>query len=243
MEKKNDITREQLIIVIAKAIKESVKKINPNKGTIEVPLQHFNWYVGGSKNRVWSNSEVEVDGKSYKFYDKIISDEDFVVLVSTALKESGEKGEIKTNNNLVFEGYYSYTKKEFDKLIMMAKPCKEFSLLNKTLKKYTNKEIKELSSFNAKICGKRSSHETYDYAYLDYNPKECRKALDFIRDTKTTRDILTIKLVDEFNHGDESDYKYAMSVESEWYGSEGKYVELNVTTPKGKVKGVIRLVP
>ena len=44
--KKNDTTREKLIILLAKYIKECSKKLNEKTSSINVSIGHDSWYSG-----------------------------------------------------------------------------------------------------------------------------------------------------------------------------------------------------
>ena len=49
--KKNDVTREKLIILLAKYIKECSKKLNETTSSVEVSISHDTWCCGFGKNR------------------------------------------------------------------------------------------------------------------------------------------------------------------------------------------------
>ena len=56
--KKNDTTREKLIILLAKYIKECSKKLNETTSSVEVSISHDNWHYGFSKNSKFSHSDI-----------------------------------------------------------------------------------------------------------------------------------------------------------------------------------------
>ena len=241
-DKKNDVTREQLIILMAKYIKECSKKLSDTRSNVEVSMLHRNWMSCG-KNRKWVNTEIKFNGNEYHFYDKEITDKDFLAIVNTALRESKCKGKVKTreweehNPN---GWWYSPIKHiEFDGLTLLGKPCKEFVTLNRLLKKYTNKELEETEVNTSSVCGKRNSWsaDSNSTGYLCYSPEKCKRAIEFIRTKRTSKDTLFFEVKNELYHGDEEDYRIAQYQESEWYGSEFNYLSLKVTTPGGKEKG------
>ena len=242
--KKNDVTREQLIILMAKYIKECSKKLSDTRSNVQVSMIHRNWMTCG-KERKWAHTEINFNGNKYHFYDKAITDKDFLVIVNTALRESKCKGRVKTkeweeqNPN----GWWLSPIKhiEFDGLILLGKPCKEFVTLNRLLKKYTNKELKETEINTSSVCGKRNtwSVDSNTTGYLCYNPVKCEKAIEFIRTKRTSKDTLFFEVQYELYRGDEEDYMKAQYQESEWYGREYNYLSLKVTTPKGKEKGTM----
>lgn len=241
-ELKNDITREQLIILVAKHIKECSKKLSEDRPNIEVNVSHSNWVCGG-KDKKWSHSRIYFGDKGYNFYDKEITDKDFLVMMETALKESNCKGRIDYDERTEWKGLYSVPQRIFRSITLIGKPCKEYVTLNRLLKKYTNKELGEMQVYYARVCGKRSSWSANMASadYLDFSKKKCQKAIDFIRSTRTSKDTLTFKVSEHLSHGDEEDYRIAQYQESEWYGSLCNNLELVVTTPKGKEKGTCKV--
>ena len=94
--KKNDTTKEKLIILLAKYIKECSKKLNENTSSINVPIGHDSLYTGCGNDRTFLYTNIYFGDKNYKFYDKEITDRDFLVIVQTALKESKCNGKVKT---------------------------------------------------------------------------------------------------------------------------------------------------
>ena len=239
--KKNDVTREQLIILMAKYIKECSKKLNDTRSSVEVSILHRNWTSCG-KERKWSWTEIKFNGNEYHFYDKEITDKDFLVIVNTALRESNCRGKVKTKEweESNPDGWWRSPIKhiKFDGLTLLGKPCKEFVTLNRLLNKYTNKSLEETEVNTSRVCGKRNSWSANSNStgYLCYNPEKCKRAIEFIRTKRTSKDTLFFEVKNELYHDDE-DYRIAQYQESEWYGLEYNYLLLKVTTPKGKEKG------
>ena len=245
--KKNDTTREKLIILLAKYIKECSKKLNEKTSSINVHIGHDNWYSGGGNNRMFRYTNIYFGDKNYKFYDKEITDRDFLVIVQTAFKESKCKGQVKTKEweEQNPRGWWLSPIKhiEFDNLTLLGKSCKEFSTLSRMLKKYTNKELGETDVNSSSVCGKRSSWsaDKNSTGFLCYQPKKCQRAIDFIREKRTSKDNLYFEVKNVLEHENEHEYKIAQYQESEWYGSEYNYLELKVTTPTGKTKGTLNV--
>ena len=189
--KKNDTTREKLIILLAKYIKECSKKLNENTSSINVSIGHDSWYSGRGNDRTFCYTNIYFGGKNYKFYDKEITDRDFLVIVQTALNESKCKGKVKTKEweECNPNGWWHSPIKhiEFDSLTLLGKPCKEFGTLSRMLKKYTNKELGETDVNSSSVCGKRSSWSADENStgFLCYQPKKCQRAIDFIREKRT----------------------------------------------------------
>ena len=241
--KKNDTTREKLIILLAKYIKECSKKLNETTSSVEVSISHDTWCCGFGKNSKFSHSDISFGGNKYCFYDKEISDNDFVAIVKTALKDSKCKGKVNVKEWDMLEGWSKIHYVRFESLVLLGKPCKEFGTLSRMIKKYTNKELGETDVNSSSVCGKRSSWSAdgNSTGYLCYQPKKCQSAIDFIREKRTSKDTLHFEVKNRLSHGDECDYKIAQYEESEWYGSEYNYLELKVTTPTGKTKGTLNV--
>lgn len=243
--KKNDITREKLIILMSRYIKTCAKELNENTFSAVVPIRHENWYSKVNGRNVWSFTRINVGRDTFNFYDCRISEGEFLTIVGTALRESNCKGKIETRDAWGENAYgRMYSFKEFKTLTLLGKPCKQFVTLNRMLKKYTNNELQETEVYTGEVCGKRSSWSVDESSkgYLCYQPKKCQDAIDFIRKKKTSRDVLKVKVENVLDHGDEYEYKIAQYQESEWYGSEKKILELVVNTPSGKEKAAIKIV-
>lgn len=239
--KKNDTTREKLIILLAKYIKECSKKLNEKTSSINVPIGHDSWYSGRGNDRVFHYTKIYFGDNNYKFYDKEINDKDFVVIVKTAFKESKCKGKVNVEEWDMYEGWRRIHNVRFDSLVLLGKPCKEFNTLSRMLKKYTNKELGETDVNSSSVCGKRSSWSADENStdFLCYQPKKCQRAINFIREKRSSKDKLYFEIKNELEHDDEYEYKIAQYQESEWYATEYNYLELKVTTPMGKTKGTL----
>lgn len=240
-DKNNDVTREQLIILMAKYIKECSKKLSDTITNVQVSMLHRNWITCGNKK--WSHTEIKFNCNEYFFYDKEITDNDFLAIVNTALRKSKCKGKINTKEWVEQNPngwWYSPIKHvDFDGLTLIGKPCKEFVTLNRLLKKYTNKELEQTEVNTSSVCGKRNSWsaDSNSTRYLCYDPEKCKKAIEFIRNKRKSKDTLSFEVKNELYHGDEEYYRIAQYRESEWYGSEYNYLSLKVVTSVGEEKG------
>ena len=239
--KKNDISREKLITLITKYIKECSKKLNETTSSIDVSVSHENWYSGCGNNAKFSSTNISFGGNEYCFYDKEISDNDFVTIMKTALKDSKCKGKVNVQEWDTSRGWSTIHCMRFKSLVLLGKPCKEFGTLNRMIKKYTNKELGETDVNSSSVCGKRSSWSVdgSSTGYLCYQPKKCQFVIDFIREKKTSRDKLHFEVKNELSHGNGHDYEIAQYQESEWYGTEFNFLKVEVSTPTGKTKGTL----
>lgn len=235
------ISREKLIIVMARYIKNLANSIKPEKPIIKANIEHHNFVSG--LTRKWVRTDIDVDNITYTFTDKEITDEEFVTLVSTALRESNSKGYIQTKEweerNPNGWMYAPIKRVSFDYLILLGKPCKEFIKLNRLLNKYAHKELTETEVNTSDVCGKRNdwSVNISTTKYLCYNPNVCNNAIEFIRNKRTSKDTLSIEMQKKLYHNDDEEYQIAQHLETEWYGTQSNILLLKVTTPTGKEKG------
>ena len=237
MEKKT-ITREKLVSVMAKFIKEQSKQMG-SKTHIELPIEITSWSSGFGRNSQWAHTDIEIgeyrDKVIYTFTDKEITDEQFVRMLNRALEESKVRGKVFAD--VCGDGYWTKQITYFRRIEIYAKPCKEFTILANMIQKYSGKTIEGTDVFHVRVCGKRSSwSDSRDYSYLCYEPNQCKAIIDTIRSKKTSKDALKVEIEEYFSHGDEEDYRCAMHMESEWYGCRGAKLHLTIKTPSGKVK-------
>lgn len=233
---KNDTTREKLVVIMTKYIKECSKKLDEKTISIIPQISHTNWYYNG---RSFSCSEINIGRDTYCFYDKEITDNDFINIVSTALKDSKCRGKIGSLEWDEYKGWSRVHHKRFSSLTLLCAPCKEFITLSKMIKKYTGKEISYTDINSSRACGKRRnwSVDADSTGYLCHEPNKCQDAIDFIRSKKTARDILLVEVRNLLEHDNEYDYKVAQEEEREWYATDYSYIGLKVKTPSGKGKG------
>ena len=237
MEKKI-ITREKLVSVMAKFIKEQSKQMG-DKTHIELPIEISSWVCGMGRDKKWSHTDITIgeyrDKTIYTFTDKEITDEQFVCMLNKALEESKVRGQVFADT--YGDGYWTPKQTIFRRVEIYAAPCKEFNTLAKLIQKYANKTIGGTDIFYVRVCGKRSSwSDSGSYSYLCYDVIKCQTIIDTIRAKKTSKDALKVVVEEYFSHGDEEDYRYAMHMESEWYGCRGTKLHFTITTSSGRVK-------
>jgi hypothetical protein len=237
MEKKT-ITREKLVSVMAKFIKEQSKQMG-DKTHIELPIEISNWSSGFGRNSKWAHTDIEIgeyrDKVIYTFTDKEITDEQFVYMLRKALEESKVRGQVFAD--VYGDGCWTPKQTIFRRVEIYAAPCKEFTTLAKLIQKYSGKTIGGTDVFHVSVCGKRSAwSDSSAYRYLCYEPNQCKAIIDTIRTKKTSKDALKVEMEGYFSHGDEEDYRCAMHMESEWYGCRGVKLHLTITTPSGRIK-------
>lgn len=101
--------------------------------------------------------------------------------------------------------------------IVLVKPCKEFSAINKKLAKLGCPEIKFQEWYYAEVGGKRSYTYSRYYHYYCENAKMCGKVLEYLKGKK--------KLAWEyFDDDDLEDRERGERYETEWSGSESRKI-------------------
>ena len=238
MENKKQVTREQLVSLMAKFIKEQSKSMG-DKTNVELPISISSWVCGMGRDKKWTHTDITIgdyyNKTIYTFTDKEITDERFVRMLNKALEESKVRGKVYADT--YGDGYWTPEQTIFRRIEIYAAPCKEFNTLAKLIQKYANKTIGGTDIFHVRVCGKRSSwSDSSAYRYLCYDAKKCQTIIDTIRAKKTSKDGLKVEIEEYFSHGDEGDYRCAMYQESEWYGCRGAKLHFTIKTPTGKVK-------
>ena len=233
MEKKQ-VTREKLIDLIAKFIKESARQMG-DKTNVKLPIELQNWSSGWGNNSKWSHSDIVLGRETYTFTDKEIDDAAFVSILKAAIAKSNVRAKVVYDE--CGDGYWCKKQTIFRRVEVFAKPCKEFNTLYKYLEKYAEFTLGETDLFDVNVCGKRSSwSDAGRYNYLCYDAARCKAILDAIKAKKASKDTLRVEVKEYFSHGDETDYDIAMYQESEWYGNRGNKLHVTITTPMGRMK-------
>lgn len=233
-------TREQLKNKVQKmlvaAIKNASKNINGNVyNYAKVDVELHQWSSGFGRNNKWCRTEVNICGDKVEFTDRELTDNDMIYLAKTALEQSKCKGEVLYD--VCGDGHWMPKEYRFNGIRVYGEVCKEFNNLNKLLKKYGNKTIEEHSVFYVDVCGKRSSwSDTGRKLFLDYAPKMCARIIDYINHNRLRGWKVAISTDDFFSHGDEMDYKVAQYQESEWYGTRGTMLVVDIKNSKGENK-------
>lgn len=261
MEEKKQVTREKLIDIIAKAMRDESKSMG-DKTNVIFPIKYENWYSGCGNNSKWHSSRITLFGAKtkkvkeligtprcieierteivdmvYTFTDKEITHKQFIDILNLALAKARVRGRVVYKEWEDCTGYRYTTQYYFKRVELFSKPCKEFNSLYNYVEKYGKFTIGDLDVYQVNICGKRSSYsDSGRYYYLCYDAKMCKAILDAIRKFKGSKDILKVSTKEYVDHGDEGDYRCAQYQESEWYGHRGNKLCVEVTTPTGKLK-------
>lgn len=223
---------------MAKFIKEQSKCMG-NQTNMELPISISSWVCGMGRDKKWSHTDITIGYYTnkvvYTFTDKEITGDQFVYMLRKAIEESKVKGQVFADT--YGDGCWTPKQTIFRQVEIYAAPCKEFNNLNKLLKKYGNKTIEEHSVFYVDVCGKRSSwSDTGRKLFLDYAPKMCARIIDYINHNRLRGWKVAISTDDFFSHGDEMDYKVAQYQESEWYGTRGTMLVVDIKNSKGENK-------
>jgi hypothetical protein len=227
-----NITREQLVELIADFIKEQSDNMG-DKSNMELGISISNWVCGMGKNKKWAYTEIKVGDNSYIFKDREINEDYFVYMLNNALDKSKVKGNVFYD--VYGDGYWTPKQTIFKRFEIFAKPCKEFKELNKVLVKYGAKEIDDYDVFSVRVCGKRSTwSDVGKYYYLCHLPNVCLSIIYYIKSNKGRNGIIKSEVKSYLNHGDEEDYRVAQYQETEWYGKRGDYLLINIENGKNK---------
>jgi len=240
MAKVTNLDRDDLLILYIADFIKSCKRIHlvSNKSYI-IPIKLENWGTHLRGSFKWSRSVIKFDGAEYEFTNREIDDNKFIYLLNKALEQSKVRGKVFFQT--YGDGYWVKKETRFERLEIYADSCKEFDKLAKMIQKYANKTIEPTDIFDVSVCGKRSSwSDSRDYTYLCYDADKCNAIIDYIRNNRSSRDIMEVVVEEYFSHGDDADYQCAMYQESEWYGCRGNKLLIKITTPSGKAKAMNR---
>ena len=233
MEYIRDKKESDLVGILTKYIKKFQKDM---KGKSEIADIEFSNWTNGKGDP--SFCRIRIGDEHFEFKGNIRGDV-FVYYVKKALEASKVLGIVNTFKTIGSTSRWNTEYIDvFDSLIVMAKPCKEFTELNKKIYRYAGKTLNDDEVFKVNVCGKRSSYsDSGNYKYLCHDEKVCQFIIDSIKKyRKSANDIISINLKDWFDKGDEGDYRCAQYHESEWYGSRGKSLSIDFKTKSGRLK-------
>jgi hypothetical protein len=116
-------------------------------------------------------------------------------------------------------------------LTFMMKPCKEFELLRRYLRKYANTELLDTDLYSVSIVGKRGTNytESGERNYYAHDPKKCRSICLWIAQCKKPNDGLIMAIEEKRYCEDEN---YSREYETESYGTFYRYLKLRVVDKK-----------
>lgn len=232
-----NVTKKGFIVAFAKHIHAEAKRLKNECYKTRVGM-NFDFVGGIIRN-------ISFGGYTYIIQDKFIDREEFVEIVAEALRQSKAKGKIQTDDCtetiLNEDGSTSVlVHKNFSSLMLFGKPCKQFKMLQSILKKYAGYDLDEFSVYSIDVCGKRSSRKAYgEPQYLDFNSEMCEKAITKIRSNRFTKDVVSCGLYLKTQY--EGDYERALKTESEWFAKDLSYLNIDIVTPKGKIKYNLKL--
>lgn len=123
-------------------------------------------------------------------------------------------------------------------IILYTKPCKEFELLRRMLRRYANHELGELELFSVAIVGKRGTNytESGKREYYAYNPRKCLDILEWIRKNRRLSDTLDASVEECV---DCEDRDYSRQYETESYGTKHQYLSLKLFQKDGSRRAAI----
>lgn len=192
---------------------------------------------------------IHIDGnKISDGYDSYYSLEMGIKLLNKSLRElSNEKGFTNLvvdyeDINLSRDWVSNYVKFP-RRIILLSKPCAEFTKLIKYINKYTNKDIPTTSIYRVYIGGKRGRvyGEEDERHYLAFDSKRCLYILNELKSARNSKDTMTISNVEVKDVIDDMELKYSIQYETEFNGMRYSGYIIKINTPSGKLKKEIRL--
>lgn len=150
-----------------------------------------------------------------------------------------EKEEINLSSSIWRTNNITYPKR----IMLMPKPCEEFTKLTKYIKKYTNKDILIEDLYSVGISGKRGRiyGEDGSRRYLAYFPNICSKILEELKKNRGSKDKVIIGNKDVIDDIDPFDRQSSIRYEIEMYGSRYTKYIVTIVTPSGKQKASINI--
>lgn len=187
------ISQGRLKLLLAKHIKKHAKHL----GDKFFELLNFDFKWGESSTTILFGGEAYSMNGFYKL-------DDLNVLIEDAFKETGCNGVVCRDGATI-------------RVRLYGKPTSNYKLLDRLVYKY--------SGFNMKWDTIRTDYvdNPLKTKFLCYDEDTCREAIDFIRENRTSKDMLVTN-IDERMSGSPD------SIE------DMKILILKVKTPKGKVK-------
>ena len=117
-------------------------------------------------------------------------------------------------------------------------PCAEFKSLQNYVNKFgTGAKIETFDLYGVGMGGKKGYiwDEEGERAYLDNEPRRCKRILEELRAARSSKDTMTCRRRRE-NYIDPLEEEYSSREEIECSGEHREYIEIKITTPTGRVK-------
>ena len=224
--------RKELKSAIVTFIKAQKKKMG-DKPNMTLPIEYGNYGTRNNGKFTWKYTRIGLGDKTIEIKDREISENSFILMLEDALEESGVKGRVFSRS--CGDGYWCPKETYFERVDIYGKPCKEFNELNRLFVKLGEMKLDETFVFSVGICGKRSTYDdSGKYRYLCHCPKKCQAIIDFIKDNKGRNGEITRHIKSFVDKGDEEEYRIAQYRESEWYGTRGYNLTIEIKNGKGK---------
>lgn len=125
------------------------------------------------------------------------------------------------------------------KIIWLNDIPKEFYTLQKHIFRYTINQflIQPNNFYEVKLFGKRGHYdESGNRVYFMLDPKLCNYYIQWIREHRSSRDILDVS-IEKYDYLDDLDY--SIEYETECYGTRKVELSIKVLTPARKVKAIL----
>ena len=229
-----------------KAIEIIKKHLSVNKGNVnEVELYISNVKSGGKVGYVIYMGNIALT-------DILITTYDLSSFVNKLIKKLNELKSTKGWGTLIWEFneidlstsvWRSNTINFPNRIMLLPKPCAEFNKLVNFIKKYTNQDISVEDIYRVRIGGKRGRvyGEEDNRNYLAFNCNVCNNILDKLKKSRGSKDKITISKKITFDDIDPFELQYSIRNEVEFSGVRYTKYEINITTPSGRHKDIVKV--
>lgn len=166
-------------------------------------------------------------GKNHVFFQVCTSSESLVNHLCDEIRKC------KRVKHVEYSGIYGVA-------MFSQKPTKEFKQLAAWLNKYAGYDLTASIINTQKLFGKRNWYKVTDMDFLCFHTKKCNAYLQELRKLRETGDIISIEKGITLDEGDRYNGN-GEDREIEWYGSKEEYLTATIKTPRGKIRGQVRM--
>ena len=124
-------------------------------------------------------------------------------------------------------------------LLLLNKPCKEFTTLQKYLMRHAQFTLHEADLYSVSVTGKRGTNyrESEQRQYYAHDPEKCKNILAWLGKNRKSGDTITA-VVEEVRYC--SDEDYSREYETESYGTFYRFLHIRLTDKKNREKTTIK---
>lgn len=224
-----DIEKMKAQVVNAAIVEK--KRLSDSRPSVTMKMEIWERSDGRGENR---RHVFKIAGKEFEADDNSLSTiRNVSKALSDVCKSLNEKRgylvqELRTNYWYQVRDMFGYMSQSCEitiGLTFLQKPCKEFELLRRYLRKYAGIELKDLDLYSAPILGKRGTNygECGERDYYAHNPRKCTEITSWIVMHRKSGCRLVAKI--GFRR-DCKDEEYSLRYETESYGTLYRTISL-----------------